>query len=621
MPQINYDITIGPKYDMFGLIESNSDNPILTVDNKSSTFKTKSIHDSEGLSFIGQIFKEVSSIRKTKITTNTLEVLLSDIKKEEVYYFYKILKKKITNVKILIDDKEPELEDALFIYLNKDSSIVSYLDLDDKIIWKGEQEVFPVFIWENETNQNNIIKIDNKKFSFRREREDIVISTSKPNTHAIIKDGSIFGIDMNKDDCFSISPFIMNRTLEDINKSFLEYDYSVVIPNKKTIELERKIVNSSLMVELNNFNVYKETVIIYIKKEILSYNNGDTDGLLDNYKVILDNTNEEYNDMIFSKEGKINLLILQELSLSKDIYISYKYLETNMLTGINYPEATLNNKIIKVKVGPTKITTNGISTYFNPKIFYSIEFQNGEILHSEEERVFFNKIPTKIDSHFDEEDFYKNNQSNMVSLSKTLEKTKVISLGYIDLDIIISDLDIHPYEKITKTTLGMNRKKLYNYSNIAWSINLTNTPTELIDRISVSNITGYSTICFDSKIILNNDNVSIIEFDISKLSEGITGTGEIDERYLLTDSVSELANSIASSFYNRMPNNPSTILNLKCFNLNEGFNEISTQLYISNDMESVTVKINKPNESRYTNIGLGYLDNDLLIYPTILVNL
>jgi len=623
MPQINYKIEIGPKNDMFGLVESGPDTPILTIDNKDSEFKTKEIHDSEGISFIKKIFKEVSSIRKTKITTNTLEVILSDVSDGEVYYFYKILKRKIPNTTILIDNKELEFEDGSFIYLNNSSAIVSYINPENEVAWRGEQEVLPVFIWENETNQSHIIDIDNKKYSFKREKEDIVISASKPNTHAIIKEGSIFGIKMDKDSYFSISPFIMNRVIEEESlKSFLEYDYSMVIPDERTIELEKKNINSSLSIELNNANIYKDTVVLYKKKDILNPINGDIDGVLDNYTVILDNSNREYDDIIFSKDGRINLINLEDLSLGSDIYVSYKYLRTNMFVGIDYPELSLKNKIIKIKVGPTKITTNGVSTSFSPKIFYSIEYPNGEVLYSEEKRTVFNKKPTRIDESFNEEDFYNNDNINSIINLKTLEELKVIDIGYIDLEVVIDNLYIHSYDEISETPLGIGRKKLYNYTNIAWHMSIDNTQSSLINRISIDKIVGFSTIYFNSKVIINDDTISIIEFDISKISNGVINTGELNENYLLNDSVSELANSIVDTFSNKIPSSIFNILNLKCYTfINQEFIEIPTQIFISNNIDSATIRINEVNETKYSNAGLGYSDGDLIIYPTILVDL
>ncbi|MDB4533416.1 hypothetical protein N9242_00990 [Vicingaceae bacterium] len=677
--QLNYSVKVGPKFDMFGLIESNPINPVLLVDNVSSVFELSRIKHQESNMFIKSIKSVTSSSRKTKILSNTTDVKMTDIIDiNGVPLFNKILIKNIHKSTIYVDGIEITEKDTFFIYCNSDKeiSLVEYFSTEGVKIYSEYKEVFPMFIWQEQLNLADIIKKDNKKYSFKLSGRNIFISASKTGVVAVAKNESVFTLKRLRENLVKIEPFFVETLRSDSGGRYnFKYNYQKIIPDLSTRRLEQVIIRSDNIIELENVDILKSSLVIYKKKPadyIITPENMNDE--YRDYEVILDNSSNVYDNIIQTINGKIDITILLKEKILKyedNIFINYKYVKVNNISKIEEEDIDLTNNTIHFRIKPTTINKKGIKLEFIPELSYIITDIEGNILLSrgdeipestyelplmlgygegpygefgfsgERDDFSLLTITERTTSESSEEygtgygengyssgpfggSFLKNISVVQDLLDiKNNSESGMITIASIEYISKIARADVYPYKNVSLANGELKRKTLYNYNNIVWHMSNDNNPSDIIKRASIDRIKTYSTIDFKPYIQFKDADEAIVEFDISRIHDVFSNIGEVEASYLLTSGVSQIANDVMDIYSGIMPTVSSLLTDVAVFNLNDDkeYEEVILDIEISSDLRVATVTIDLTVVSPISNIGLGFKNSDITIYPTSVINI
>jgi len=688
MPQIDYSLRIGPKFDMFGLEKSSPTNPVLVSDNISSDFSLSRMVENETDSFLKKIKSVTTSARRTRVVANTSDINMTDVFNEDGDpLFYKVEKRKIHKPKIYINNKPAEFVDNSFIYLNDTTALVDYYTQDDELILSEYQEVYDVFIWQEQLNHEKIIAIDNKKYYFKLSRGDVVVSASKPNVYASVDVEPVFSLKRIKNNVVKLEPFYLEtlRSNEEGRLSF-EYNYLTIVPDITSRMLEQAILLSGDTIILENIDIMKDSVIIYKRKDSDSVITEDNiENPYRDYEVILDNSSGVHDNIINSGKGQIDArALIKENLISYDdiLHISYKYVRTNNILKIEPEDVDLKNKIITFMIKPTVIRKPGIILDFPPELTYIITDLNGDIALIKDDTLPGYEFelplylgygvgvywgPADINYPLDPDSVvtgYSGTTDDFQTITvdasgagseygtgwgdlgysegpfggsflKSIEDVKnlldiknnsesgVIIVGAIEFSTMIKSAYIFPYKDVSLVDADMNRKMLYNYNNIVWHNRLSYEHTDIINKVSTDIIETFSTINFEPYIQFQDETTTIIEFDLSKISSLYKANADIKEEYVLTASVDPVADLNVEIYKGIMPSLVTKLTDIESFTFkDDDFIETPQNILISSDFNKATVTLSTPSlNDGYQNIGLGFKNAELTIYPSLTVKI
>lgn len=694
MPQINYSLKVGPKFDLFGLKESNPNNPILIADNKGSDFSLSRVQYNESDSHLKLIKNITTSARKTRIVSNTADMMMTDIfyyededEEAPIYLFYKVKKRKLHKPKIRVNGEEAKYVDNHFIYLNDTEALVEYYNQDDELLLSEYQEVYPVFIWQEQINHKEIIDIDNKKYSFKLSRGNVIVSASKPNVHAEVKLEPIYKLKRVKEFIVKLEPFYLNtlRSNEEGRLQF-EYNYLTIVPDVTTRRLEQAEILGGNIIFLENIDVLKRSLKIYRKKNysyVIDENNID-DPYRD-YDVLLDNESGMYDNIIHSSKGEIDASVLLRDNIVNygDItHISYQYVRTNNILKIETEDVSLKNQVVYFSIKPTKISKQGTIAKFPPELSYIILDKNGNIsiLSDGEIPKYEYELPLYLGygkgvywGHSDPEytvdpnepmtgysgttsdfqtivvdgsglgsdygtgwgelgysegpfggSFLKdiNDIQDLLDIKNNAE-AGMISVGMVAFIPEIKTANIFPYKNVSIVDNDMNRRDLYNYNNIVWHNSIDGQHSDLINKSPVDIIKTYATIFIEPYIQFQDDEETIVEFDLSQIKDLYGPNTNIKDEFILNSTVSSIADADVNIYEGLMPSVSNKITDIVAFTqVDSGdYQEVNKNIMISHDYSKATMKFKAIDLDNVENIGLGFMNSDIKIYPTLTINL
>ncbi|RLA68388.1 MAG: hypothetical protein DRQ78_00760 [Epsilonproteobacteria bacterium] len=682
MPQIDYSLRVGPKFDMFGLEKSSPTSPILVSDNMSSDFSLSEMYPDDTDSFLKQIKSVTTSARRTRVVANTADVNLTDVfyyedsdedKRYPIYLFYKVKKRKLHKPKIYINGELAKFVDNNFIYLNDTTATVEYYTQEDELILSEFQEVYPVFIWQEQINNQEIIDIDNKKYYFKLSRGNVVVSASKPNVHATIDVEPVYTLKRVKYNIVKLEPFYLEtlRSNEEGRLSF-EYDYMTIVPDVTKRRLEQVNLRNDDYIDLENIDIVKNSLVIYKSKDInYTATESNIDDPYRDYDIILDNSSGVHDNLIDSGRGRVetSVLIKNNLITYDDIlYVSYQYVRTNNILKIEPEDIDLKNKSIHFFIKPTQIRKPGIVLDFPPELTYIISELNGDISLIKDDGLPKYEFVLPLYLGYGKGGYSENGYSGITddfqtividasgagggygtgwgdlgygegpfggSFLKSIDDIKnlldiknnsesgILSVGYINFISNIKRADIFPYRNVSEVNADMNRKTLYNYNNILWHSTYNSHDDQVIKKVSADIIETFSTIHFEPYIQFRDKIKTIVEFDLSSIHDMYQSDTKIKNEYILDSSVSAVADKSMETYDNLMPSLVSKITDIQTFTFQDGnFTETPQNILISSDFKKATVVLDTTTMNQeYDNIGLGFKNSETTVYPSLTVKL
>ncbi|RLA68533.1 MAG: hypothetical protein DRQ78_00155 [Epsilonproteobacteria bacterium] len=682
MPQLNYSLSIGPKFDMFGLERSTPNDCILVGDNVESDFSLITVEYDESDSFIKNIKSTTISARKTRIVANTSDLKMSDVfyydeeDEEEahpIHLYNKAIKRRIHKPKIYINGEKVMYSDSNFIYFNADEALIEYYTQDDELILREYQEVYPAFIWQEQINHESIIALDNKKYSFKVSKGDMIISLSKPNVHAEAVAEPVYTLNRIKKLIVKIEPFYFETLRSnDDGRLLFEYDYSVMVPDITKRRLEQNILKSEDFIDLENIDVVKESLVIYKKKDYeYEITEDNIDDEYRDYDIVLDNSTGLYNNIINSGKGQIDASVLIKeniISHNDIIFTSYQYVKTNNILKIEPEDNDLKNKKVYFRIKPTAIKKPGVSLYFPPDITYIITELNGDISLIKDDELPQYEYEVPLYLGYGKGGYSENGYSGVTDDFQTIVidgsglgseyGTGWGELGYSEgpfggsflkdindiqdlLDIknnsesgmltiatvvFVSEIrkaNIFPYRDVCLADAKMQRKKLYNYNNIVWHHSIKNEPSDILNRTSLDVIETYSTIHFEPYIQFKDENKIIVEFDLSNIYNLFSPDATIKDEMVLDDTVSPVANSNVDIFSSLMPSANHKLTDIDTFAYVDGEYIYTPQnVMISSDFKKATVLLDTTSMNmQHDNIGLGFINPEITIHPSMTIKI
>ena len=682
---------------MFGLKKSSPNNPVLVVDNIDSDFSLSKVEYDESGSHLKNIKSITTSARKTRIVSNTVDMLMTDVfyddeaVKDPIPLFFKVKKRKIHKSNTFVNGKLAKFTDNSFIYLNDFESntvLVEYRTQDDDIILTEYQEVYPVFIWQEQINNKEIMEIDNKKYSFKLSRGNVIVSVSKPDVYAEVKQEPVYLIKRIKEKVVKLEPFyISTLRSNDEGRLLFEYNYLTIVPDVTKRRLEQVSLLDDNVIQLENIDILKRTLVIYRRKDydyLITEENIDDD--YRDYDILLDNKDGMYDNIIHSSNGEVDATVLLRdniIGYDDTVYISYEYIRTNNILKIETEDISLKNKLVYFSIKPTKITKQGIIIDFPPELSYLILDRDGNIalISNNElpqykyelplylgygEGVYWGDIspdPTPLpigslptgysgitndyqtivisadgldggyatgwgDSGYGEGPFGGSFLKDITDIQDLLDiknnsEVGMISVGAIAFIAELKTANIFPYKDVAMVNSHMNRKELYNYNNILWHNSLNGKYTDIINKAPVDIIKTFATIYFEPFIQFKDETTIIVEFDTSSIENAYDTYTNIKEEYILDSSVSEVADTDVEVYSGLMPSMINKITDLKAFTYTSAheYEEISHNIMISSDYKKATMIFNSANHEIPSNIGLGFMNSDITIYPTLTLNI
>lgn len=654
-----YSLKIGPKHDLFGLERSSPIDPILVSDNLLSDFSLSRVEYAETDSYIKTIKSVQNTPRKTRILSNTADVRMTDVFAEDgTPLFYKALIRNVSGTTVYVNDKVAQATDLHFIYLNEDTALVEYRTSSGDVILSESIEVFPVFIWEEQENLIDVMQLDNKKYYFRLSKGDVLISASKTGVYAEVDNDPVFTIKRTKNAQVRIEPFYI-RTLisNDAGRLSFEYNYINIVTDYVTRTSEQKTINSGGFINLNNTNVFKDSVVI--------------SRLVDKSEIeVVNNSSRNYDNIIFSIDGRINIQPLLEgglIDYSDKLYVSYRYIRTSNTVTVDSENFSLEKCKVHFRIKPTKITKQGVELNFVPDISYIITDLDGNIAVANDADIPSYEYRLPIYLGYGEEGYGENGFSgtteslssisininnvgeyswgwgeqafgegpfggsyirNILEVQDLLDiknnnETGTITIGALVFNPEIKTSDIYPYKQVATVKQPSISKQIGNYANIVWNSSIDGTHTDMIDVASVDVLETYATISLEGSIPFQDLTKVIIEFDLSPISAALTPAGDIDPAYVVDNGVNSMAVDDIGMYNDITPSGSTSILDLSLYSYDDSvYSDVAGDIFVSDDMKKATVIYSGAElDTIPTNIGLGFKTLEQSIYPSVTVNL
>ena len=667
MPNLlKYHIQIGPQHDLFGLVQDSPQNPILVADNKSSDFILSEMRPS----LVGGYTKRISSIsssaRKTRILSNTTDVRMTNVFNDAGDPLYFKTRRQHSGTVIHVNGEIANKSDSNFIYINSPQALVEYFSADGRLLLSNEQEVYPMFIWENQVNHNDIMEMDKRRFYYRESKGSVVLIASKTGVVAEVDIEPVFTPKRLRQKTIEVPAFIFSdlRTNERGRLSF-EYDYLTVVPNVVAHLSEQISLRNNDYMLVKNVNVIKRSLVIY--KVVAGVK-----------EVIIDNLNGQLDNLIDSSLGRVYAISLLEdgiIEFGDIIYVDYQSLEMSNIIKVQNANIPLRDVSVHFRIRPTRIHNAISDITFTPKVSYVISDSGGNVVFSVDDDLPVNdfSLPTHLgfgqdgygtrgfggviddfslititsdglasgtaggvvitaDGYsadgFGEGPFGGSHLRKLSEIANLLDaqnnsESGTIEIGSLSFFAKVKNAHIFPYLQGAKNKYVTGHRSLYSYANVLWNVSLDNRNDDTIDTASTITLNSFSTIDFAPTLLFRDSSNLYIQFDLSPVSSGLTTTAEVDPSLVLTAAISPQAYQEAQLRAIDLPSNPTVFTHLVGYTYTgEEYIELSYPVQLSSDMTKATIALGAVDLlTAPSNIGLGYRDGDLEIYPARALNI
>lgn len=643
--KINYKTYLTPEFNKFGLRRCLPSQAVLVSDNISSDFSLRKTVQEDDAVIPKRIFEVNNSGSQTHIVSNTTDLYMTDVFSEDGEPLYFKVQKRIKYFdKVYINGKEHTEYDHNFIYTSEESGEIKYVDDSGRNMLVERGEFHDCFIWENLVNLESIIETDGRTYSYNVNNDKIVVTCKKPSVFAIPKHGSIMDLfNLNKT-TFGIKPFFHKTTKEiDGERVSFEYDYSVIVPNIRTVNDENSSMIDRSNIHLGNRSVLPESVSISVIDRITReeiYNLSNTD------------VTEIHN--IRSKDGIVNIKpFIESNNLDPLDYIfisSYQYLEILGNRVVLDPE-NIDIKFKKVffSIKPTKVIQEGFQTNIEPTLTYTITESDGSIVSSIDDEIPLYEYEIPVSLGFGEDGYSEHGWSGVTdetTIEVVSEGGDIYGTGYGDGSysegpfggsyianiediqnllgaqsnslsgqITIAEIDFTPSIKsakifksikMAKNNTGIPVKELDLFSGSVWHLSLNTSFTDLDFAAGIKEYRSTTGVFIPGAVINEDASFIYMRYDISKVSQFMDVTGAFDTAYVMTDTAALAALDLYTTFL------PTASIDKDTLTLyNDSYEVIAGVEYIlTEDLQDLMVKI--PVIEKGSIVGLG-IDN---ITPT-----
>lgn len=638
---IKYGARIGPSCNRFGLAEVSPKDAILVVDNKSSDFSLKKINLSPSVSQPKVVYETRRSRGVTHILSNTADILITDIYDEyKSPLFYKSRVKPILYDHILINGEKVVVVDQDFMYSNHESGVVEYRDWDGTVLSKCELVAHPVYIWEGLIHNRDITDVDGKTFSYGLNGDKIMATVRSTKVTVRPGDGDIFELRRVGDLEFELTPlihsvskYVMGRRVE------FTYDYSRVIPNIKTALRSACSVVGGESLKLKNRNVIKDTLSVkgYSKDGLMSdiiYDEHDLSAPILDLSV-LDNSIRESE--VDSSLGTVDFArVLRESGVDPftTVFVArYEYVEykgNSVSLGSDY-SSLINKKAVMTIVPTTIVSGGGTPIQNNQDITHTLLNADGTVSSSTNLSVGEHQYVVRDwdvtgwgDGEYSSGPFGGSVLNTIEEIQRLIDIRENSALG----NIIIGEIDFTPdvsrssmiVSKVESRSLQSPIDSMYIYSGNIWHRSWSGEYADIGLPSGISEIRSMAGLSVEGARLADVNLQIFVEFDISKLSSAMNGSGYIDQAWVAPH---QAVQDTMLHYQNIVPSAVLSIDNLVLYEkLANG--EMSTIMDINaatvtDDMSKLIVSLPPSYES--SEVGLGLLSGSTKTYPTVFIKL
>lgn len=660
MPTKSYDVILGTESTVFDNYNSSAIDSFLIADNIGSEVRLTHLEHDDPNFAVKKVYSVQSSIRKTKIEANTIDLFMTDLYDADGGPLFFKTPRKLAHInKVLVNGNEAPLIDSNFIYTNEINATIEYYQ-DEELVLFDQPNYYPIFIWDQLVYLNDIIALDNKKISFRERKGRISISASKPNVYVEVDNSeSIFKLSKIDDFTFLMYPFYYrtSRMVDGINHVFI-YDYTKSIPNLKTISHELCFVEGNSYIKLFNSKILKESVEI----EVYDRETRQVIEIVNSGNATLKNQN------IDSQKGIINISgILEDgdYSVEKNYFkASYSFMELKDLTvELERFSNNLFNKDIYFSIKPTKILFDKSQYDFPVRVTYSIfdddrlefttdtEFTLSEPIwynhygYGEEgysEHGYSGIADPELEPHYDYQKYINDDKGysedgygdgpfggdyikSIDSMRRLVELRQDSIIGSIivakySTKPIISDSNIHLNNRYSKVVnANSSFRKLDLYSGFLLHNSVSDEYSDIITPAGIQKINKVASIYFPGDVVQKENAFVDIQFDIEHISSLFNVSNEIDDQYILDSGLYPEA-KVKSELYEEFQNNFE--FNIDNFALFAYIAEEHVEIplinsVISSDLKTLTIRF----QNSYDYIGLGFDIFGNKIIPSCYINI
>lgn len=658
--KIVYDTLVGTEADLFKLNSTEPSKAMLIADLESSEFLLSNLTHDDPTFATKRIYSIQSTPRKTRVESNTIDLRMSDVKdSNDNPLFYKTRRKLSHLNNVLVDGEEAGFKDGSFIYSNNPEAIIEYKSDQGNLVLQDKPDFYPVFIWEQLAYLQDVMDVDNKKFTFRESKGRLSLSISKPNVVVETdEDESIFKMSKIDSNTFMVLPFYYrtNRTIDGFKHTFI-YDYSRVLTNLKTISHELCFVDGNSYIKLQNGQIAKDSVVLEVydrgTRELVLTINSDNDALK--------------NDNINASEGLLDISdLLNNGGYSvQDNYFkcSYVYLDIpNLTIKLNKFIADLFNKDIYFSIKPTAILFDRRRYDFPARISYSIFNEVGQLEFTTDTEFALADPKFETMLGYGEEGYGENGYGGIIdpegepyydyqkkktfgysegeysdgpyggdiinsvdSMRKLIELKNDSIIGSIviakyttrpsitDIDIFINNYASTPIDIDSKC------RTLNLYSGMLIHNSINENYSDIIIAGGIKSIENTAGVYFTGDLVNQNGNQLDLNFDVSSIAELLNGFNEIDDSYILTAAIDSSAKDKSDLFESFQKNHKFDIDDFAIYTYDNNSHELINvdNSVLSDDLTELTVRVT----GTYETLGLGFDSGDEKIYPSVYIKL
>lgn len=285
---------------------------------------------------------EEKSIRGIRIRSNSPEILITDIIRDGIPFYYKTLNRYPGAASITVNGSISPIDNN-FVYSQEKIGTIKY-KLRNGTELESFEEFVPVYINENNHFNKPISDIDNKLYTYIQDtNKDFIISCPNPEVAFTAIPGELILVEQYSKSNKDHLSFILKDFYKEKKVSLLNRELLLAYRQEPRVSEVIRIINetaflSNNIIQLNNSNLLPEHLSLDFK-------------IQSGIKTIRVN-----KEAIINNKGQINIQFLNESIPNEFEYIkaSYNYISPK-INNIEIPIRIVNNSsFVKLYIKPTQ---------------------------------------------------------------------------------------------------------------------------------------------------------------------------------------------------------------------------------------------------------------------------
>lgn len=232
MPNITYSALLAPENDLFKTEISTAGFPLKIYRTQNPRYSTVELVNSQlnQLDIRVTIFDIVNTSTATKVVCNSANLLASDVKFDDEYYYFR--HKRDTSFNFLfVDGVEYTAYDANFIYFKEAGTYEIVYKTGQTTTLTVSAEPKPVFLNRDYKHLSTLYNLDNRYFKVGKLKDNLEVVFNKPDVRVIAVEANIFSTYVEGDSNYPTifyHPF-RTRVIDSEAATYL-YDFADVEP-------------------------------------------------------------------------------------------------------------------------------------------------------------------------------------------------------------------------------------------------------------------------------------------------------------------------------------------------------------------------------------------------------